>query len=262
ERSVEVVHGEHPPLELELAAVEEVSAASRTAESVDDAPSSVSLVSGRELRAMGYPTIADALRGVRGVFVNYDTTYAALGFRGYGPAGSYGNKVLILVDGHSTNDDWIDSSYVGYDNRTDLDDVDRIEVVRGPGSVLYGTGAFVGVVNLVTRSREAASESSVTMGTVDAGSIRARGAFRRILGERSGVDFSASGIDAAGRDYFFPALSGGGFDGVSRGADGFRSGTVAGKIWLGDLPLQAPAVARATSLSTRVYDTNLADPRT
>src|SRR5207244_9971387 len=120
ERTVEVVHGELPPLEVQLTAVEEVSAASRTAESVDDAPSSVSLVSGRELRAMGYPTIADALRGVRGVFVNYDTTYAALGFRGYGPAGSYGNKVLILVDGHSTNDDWIDSRYVGFDNRTDL----------------------------------------------------------------------------------------------------------------------------------------------
>ena len=40
------------------------------------------------------------------------------------------------------NDDWIWSSYVGYDFRADLDDVERIEVVRGPGSVLYGTGAF------------------------------------------------------------------------------------------------------------------------
>ena len=53
DRNVEVVHGEQPPLELQLSAVEEVSAASRTAESVDDAPSSVSIVTGRELRAMG-----------------------------------------------------------------------------------------------------------------------------------------------------------------------------------------------------------------
>jgi outer membrane receptor protein involved in Fe transport len=262
ERIVQVGHGEQLPLELQLTAVEEVSAASRTAESVDDAPGSVSIVSSRELRAMNYPTIADALRGVRGVFVNNDSTYLSLGFRGYGPAGSYGNKVLVLVDGHATNDDWIDSSYVGFDNRTDLDDIERIEVVRGPGSVLYGTGAFVGVINLVTRPREAPSESSVTLGTIDAGSLRARGAFRRVLGERAGVDLSASGIDANGRDYFFPALYGGGSDGMSRGADGFRSGTLAGKAWLGDLTLQAQAVARDKSLPSGEYHTNLSDPRT
>jgi outer membrane receptor protein involved in Fe transport len=261
ERTVEVVHGEQLPLDVPLKAVEEVSAASRTAESVDDAPGSVSLISSKELRAMGYPTIAEALRGVRGVFVNYDTTYSSLGFRGYGPPGSYGNKVLVLVDGHSTNDDWIDSSYVGYDSRTDLDDIERIEVVRGPGSVLYGTGAFVGVVNLVTRARDEPSQTSVALGTVDAGSIRARGNFRRRLDERSGVDFSFSGIDAAGRDYFFPAFQGPASDGVSRGADGFRSGTASGKIWVGDLTLQAQAVARDKSLPAGEFQTLVSDPR-
>ena len=256
ERDVEVVHGEQPPLAVQLTAVDEVSAASRTSESVDDAPSSVSIITGRELRAMGYPTIAEALRGIRGVFVNYDTTYASLGFRGYGPAGSYGNKVLVLVDGHSTNDDWIDSSYVGYDNRTDLDDVDRIEVVRGPGSVLYGTGAFVGVVNLVTRPRDAPDESSVTLGTSENGAVRARGNVRRSFGE-GGADLSLSGLSASGQDYFFPAL---GLD--SRGADGFRSGTASGKLWYGAWTLQAQATARDKALPTGEYDTIVGDPRT
>ena len=58
---------------------------------------------------------------------------------------------VLLDAGHPANDDWIGSSYVGYDARTDLADVERIEVVRGPGSVLYGTNAFSGVINVVPR---------------------------------------------------------------------------------------------------------------
>ena len=255
ERTVNVQHGEQPPIDVQLVAVEDVQAASRTSESVDDAPSSVTIISGRELRAMGYPTIAEALRGVRGVFVSDDTTYASLGFRGYGPAGSYGNKVLVLVDGHSTNDDWIGSSYVGYDNRTDLDGIDRIEIVRGPGSVLYGTGAFVGVVNLVTTPNDAPSDTSVAMGTSEGGSLRARGRVRRAFGG-GGFDLAASGLSAAGQDYFFSGA------GDSRGADGFRSGTASGKLWWGAFTLQAQAVARDKALPSGEYETALGDAGT
>ena len=138
-------------VDADLTPVEEVTAASRVTESVEDAPSSVSIITGQELRAMGYPTIAEAVRGVRGVYVGDDTSYTNVGFRGFAQPGDYGDHVLILVDGMPTNDDYVGSSYVGYDARADIDDVERIEVVRGPGSVLYGTGAMFGVINLVTR---------------------------------------------------------------------------------------------------------------
>ncbi len=78
-------------------------------------------------------------------------------FAASGGSGGYGNRVLVLVDGQPMNDDWLGSSYVGYDARVGLEDVERIEVVRGPGSVLYGTNAFSGVINLVTRSRPSAA---------------------------------------------------------------------------------------------------------
>ncbi|MGH7436108.1 MAG: PEGA domain-containing protein, partial [Polyangiaceae bacterium] len=134
-------------VDADLTPIEEVIAASRATESVEDAPSSVSIITGQELRAMGYPTIAEAVRGVRGVYVGDDTSYTNVGFRGFAQPGDYGDHVLILVDGMPTNDDYVGSSYVGYDARADIDDVQRIEVVRGPGSALYGTGAFFGVIN-------------------------------------------------------------------------------------------------------------------
>src|SRR5205823_10991238 len=124
------------------------------AESVEDAPASVTIIPSQELRGMGYPTVWAALRGVRGVYLSDDRGYATVGFRGFSRPGDYGNRVLVLLDGQPMNDNWVWSSYVGYDLRTDIDDVERIEVVRGPGSVLYGTGAFSGVINVVTNARE------------------------------------------------------------------------------------------------------------
>src|SRR5713226_1465693 len=117
---------------------------------MDDEPSTVTFVGSDEMRGMRSATVAEALRGVRGVYVTDDRSYAAVGFRGLGRLGNYGNRVLVLLDGQPTNDNWIGSSYVGNDARTDLEDIERIEVVRGPGSVLYGTNAFSGVINLVT----------------------------------------------------------------------------------------------------------------
>jgi hypothetical protein len=101
---------------------------------------------------MAYPTIAEALRGVRGVYLSDDRFYPSRwAFAASAARATTATACWCSSTGMPTNDNWINSSYIGYDARTDLDDVERIEVVRGPGSVLYGTGAFSGVVNIVTR---------------------------------------------------------------------------------------------------------------
>lgn len=247
--------GQHK-VDVSLTEVSEVSAASRAAESVEEAPSSVSIVPSAELRGMLYPTIGEALRGVRGVYVADDRAYVSLGFRGFFRPGDYGNRVLVLVDGHPVNDNWIGSSYVGFDARSDIDDVERIEVVRGAGSVLYGTGAFFGVVNLVTRSRGAPTRVEGALSTVEYGVSRARVSANVRLGPDTGVWTSFAGAHSAGRDFFFPELaSPGGFDGWSKGLDGFRSGTVAGRFWHKDFTVQWQFTARKKVLPTAAYDT-------
>ncbi|MBL8600527.1 MAG: TonB-dependent receptor [Myxococcales bacterium] len=254
-------------LNLQLRQIEEVSAASRATESVEDAPSSVSLVSGQEIRAMGYPTVAEALRGVRGVFLSDDRLYSSVGFRGFGRPGDYGNRVLVLVDGMPTNDNWVNSSYVGFDARTDLDDVERIEVVRGPGSVLYGTGAFSGVINVVTRGRPTARAVELSTGTSEYGVARLRGSVRTPLGRDGGLWLSVSGAQAAGRDFAFPQYarpaSGAdpGFDGLVRGADGFTAGTVTGRFFYRSLTAQWFFHSREKQFPTGAYDTVPGDPR-
>src|SRR5690606_22944490 len=193
ERRVTVTEGDEQRVVVSLSRLEEVTAASRRKEAVAEAPSSVSIIPREELRLFAYPTIAEAVRGLPGVYGWDDRAYPSLGFRGLGRLGSYGNRVLVLYDDHPTNDNWVGSSYVSYDARTDLADVERIEVVRGPGSVLYGTNAFAGVVNVVTRpaTRDLGGEVGVSAVHDGVGRVRLRG--EAILGEDSQVWISAAG---------------------------------------------------------------------
>lgn len=255
-RDVRVENARELRVDVVLTQAEEVTAASRNTEGVDDAPSSVSIIGERELKSLRYPTIGEALRGLPGVYTWNDRSYLAVGFRGLGRLGSYGNRVLVLVDGHPLNDDWLGSSYVGYDARVGLDDVERIEVVRGPGSVVYGTSAFSGVINLVTR-KPTTSGGELSLSTAEAGVARARVRAGAALEGDAGIWTSASVARGSGRSFYFPEL-----DASARGADGFEAGTVEGRYYKKWFSAAWYAHSHHKQLPTGEYETLLGDPRT
>lgn len=268
EQTVVIKPKQETKLDLELDQIEEVMAASRVNEAVEDAPSSVTIIPNQELRGMAYPTIAEAVRGVRGVYVSDDRTYKTVGIRGLSFPGSYGNRILVLLDGHPMNDDWIGSSYVDYDARTDLEDVQRIEVVRGPGSVLYGTNAFAGVINLVTRGTDQPTGGNVGLSTNEYGVGRARGMANVQLGKNAGFWLSAAGAHAEGRDFFLPEFvvpptaTSAGVDGIARGVDKFEAGTLTGRAWWGPVSLLGSFHSREKNIPTAEFGTIFNDPRT
>lgn len=262
EQSVKVVPNQQTRIDVSLRQLEEVEAASRTAEAVEDAPGSVTIIPGQELRAMGYPTIAEALRGTRGVYQTSDSTYTWLGIRGVSLPGDFGNRVLVLLNGQPTNDSWSGISYLDYSGRTDLEDVERIEIVRGPGSVLYGTGAFSGVVNVVTRGRPTRAGGSVGVGTSENSFVRGRGAVTLPFGRDSGMWMSVAGGRSLGRDYYFPELRSETFDGNARGADDFNVGTVQGRAWVKSLSAQWFLHSRSKAVPAGVVGTAVGDDRT
>lgn len=262
EESIVVHNGEQVKVDAEMIVSDEVAAASRTTESTADAPASVTIITKQELRAMGYPTIAEAVRGVRGVFLSDDRAYEAVGFRGFARPGDYGNRVLVTLDGQPTNDDYLGSSYVGYDARVDLDDVERIEVIRGPGSVLYGTGAFFGVINLVTRSRQQRTHAELGAGASGDGVGRARATGFVRLGEDMGAWNSVSIARGTGRDFFFPEFaSDPATGGNARGIDGFDAGTLGGRAFWKALSVQWFFNQRRKQLPTAAYGAIFGDPR-
>jgi len=125
--------------------------ASKYKQKVTKAPSSVSIVTADEIKKYGYRTLADILRSIRGFYITYDRNYHYLGIRGFGRPGDHNSRVLILINGHRTNDSIYDSGAIGTDFLLDVDLIDRVEVIRGPSSSIYGTSAFSGVINVITR---------------------------------------------------------------------------------------------------------------
>lgn len=263
ERDVVVLVDRQQRISLELAREAEVSAVSRAAQRVEEAPSSVTIIGQQELRQMGYPTIAEAVRGVRGIYLSDDRSYSTIGVRGFSRPGDYGNKVLILYDGHPYNDNILYQSFPGFEGRTDLEDVDRIEVVRGPGSALYGTGAFFGVINVVTHGRDQNNRLEIGASAVEYSMQRGRVMAYHRLGKDSGVWASVSGGRGAGRDFYFQEYLNdpSGLDGNARGVDDTKLGTATGRVWWKDLTLQWLWHYRRKTLPTAEYETLFGDSR-
>jgi len=122
--------------------VDSVYGASKFLQKVADAPASVTIVTGEQIQKFGYRTLADALRSVGGFYVIYDRNYSYVGVRGFSRPGDYNARILFLLDGHRENDNIFDGAYVATEFPVDVDLIDRIEIIRGPSSSVYGTGAF------------------------------------------------------------------------------------------------------------------------
>ncbi|MBI3000186.1 MAG: TonB-dependent receptor [Deltaproteobacteria bacterium] len=116
-----------------------------------EAPASITIITSDDIKKFGYRNLPDILRSVRGLFVNYDRNYNYVGFRGFSRPGDYDTRILILIDGHRLNEPIYDSPGTGGDFILDVDLIDRVEVIRGPSSSLYGSSAFMGIINVKTK---------------------------------------------------------------------------------------------------------------
>ena len=149
-----------PPADLTKLSIEElmnitIESVSKFEQRVVEAPASISIITSDDIKKYGYRNLPDILRSVRGLFVNYDRNYNYVGFRGFSRPGDYDTRILILIDGHRLNEPIYDSPGTGGDFILDVDLIDRVEVIRGPSSSLYGSSAFMGIVNIKTkRGRE------------------------------------------------------------------------------------------------------------
>lgn len=145
----------------ELTGMDVVYGAASYDQKITDAPASVTVITADEIQAHGYRTLADVLASVRGFNISYDRSYDYVGVRGFGRPGDYNTRVLLLHDGHPSNDIIYGTAALGPEMTVNLAIVKRIEIIRGPGSVLYGAGAFFAVINLVTYDGDELGDAEV-----------------------------------------------------------------------------------------------------
>ena len=183
--------------------IHSVYGASKYEQRVTQAPSSISIVTAEDIRRFGYNDLADVLRSVRGLYVTNDHNYTYIGIRGFLRPGDYSTRVLVLIDGHRMNDNIYDSGSVGRDVMPDVELIERVEVIRGPSSSVYGSSAFLGVINVVTKRGADldGGELGAEAGSFDTYRTRA------VYGDKfaNGVDWlaSASYYDSGGEDFYY-----------------------------------------------------------
>ena len=125
--------------------------AAKYEQKVNEAPAAVIIITADQIKKYGYRNFAQILDSVPGLFTSNDRNYGYLGIRGFDRPGDYTSRVLLLIDNHRLNDAVYDAGGTGTDVPIDVDLIDRVEIIKGPGSSLYGTNAFFGVVNVITK---------------------------------------------------------------------------------------------------------------
>src|SRR5579864_2153584 len=165
--------------------------ASARIQPVTEAPASVSFITAEEIARYGYRTLADILRGVRGMYVTDDRNFSYLGARGFGNPGDYNGRVLLLVNGHRVNDNVYGQAEIGAEFGIAPAMFERVEIIRGPASSLYGNSAFFAVINVITKSGASLDGASLTVEAGTLGTELTRASFGRHFA--NGLDAAVSG---------------------------------------------------------------------
>jgi outer membrane cobalamin receptor len=138
-------------LGADIEAIKVVESASKYSQSPEDAPSSVSIITSKEIEIYGYKTLVELLNSQVGFYISNDRNYNYLGVRGFSRQSDYNNRILLLIDGHRINEYVYDGALLGTQLGLSLDNFEKVEIIRGPGSALYGTSAMFAVINLIPK---------------------------------------------------------------------------------------------------------------
>lgn len=238
-----------------------VTTASKYSQSSRQAPSALRVVTAEDIRTYGYRTVAEALRSLPGIYVTHDRNYTYVGVRGFGQPGDYNTRVLLLIDGERLNENTYDGAYYANEFPVDIDLVERVEFMPGPGSAIYGNNAFFGVVNVITKRGKDynGAELSAEYGSFD--TYKGRGTYGKRFENGAEMLLSATGFDRDGPDQLYYRE----FDtpeqnhGIAENLDYDHYYSVFGKFSWGPLTLEGASIDRTKGIPTASWGQNFND---
>jgi len=178
--------------------------ASKYSQKLSETASSVTVIGKDQIQQFGYRTLSDVLRTVPGFFITNNRAYDNAGVRGFDQSAAYNGRMLVMIDGIRMNEAIYDSGFTDNALPIDIDLIERVEVLRGPGSSLYGNNAFFAVINVITKQGKdyRGGELAGAWGSFD--TYKGRASYGRKLD--NGLDFmaSATGFNSEGPSLRMP----------------------------------------------------------
>lgn len=252
-------------MELNIASV---FGASRYEQRVTEAPASISIVTADDIRRFGYTNFPDVLRSVRGLYVTDDRNYTYLGVRGFQRPGDFNTRVLVLIDGHRMNENVYDSGAIARDAMLEVELIDRIEIVRGPSSSVYGSSAFLAVINVITKQGRQVDGAELTQEAGSFDTYKTSATYGTTFA--NGVDWlaSASHYSSSGADrLYYPEYDQRISDapraranGLAIGLDDEEAAKLFTSVRVGNVTASAYVSDRTKTVPTASYDTMFGDP--
>ena len=191
-------------LSLEQLGELQVTSASLHEQSLEDAPASTTVITAEEIRKFGYRTLGEALSYVPGFFTSTDHTYTYLGVRGFSLPGDYDTRVIVMIDGHNIADNVLDeATWFGNDFPVDMNLVEKIEVVRGASSALYGSNGMLATINVVTKRPAEDHGTSVRLETGSLGERKVEVGTAVALPHGANLLFSTAVFNNSGADQLY-----------------------------------------------------------
>jgi outer membrane receptor for ferrienterochelin and colicins len=184
-----------------------VETATLYAQTLEQAPARVNVITQREIRRFGYRTLGEALDNVAGFYVTSDGVQTFVGVRGFNLPGDYCTRILVMVNGHYLTDNVYGAMYMfGEDFGIDMSLVERIEIVRGPTSALYGSNGVFATVNIFTLPPADSARGAVSTTIGSHGMRKGVVTASTYLGGGANLLLSATGFSNAGRTLEVPGF--------------------------------------------------------
>ncbi len=164
----------------------------------------VSIVTRQEIQAFGWRTLAEAIASLPGIYTSYNRQNTVIGTRGFGLPGDFNTRLLVMIDGNRVNDPIYDAGRFGWDFPLDMDLIERIEFIPGPGGAVYGQNAMFGVINVITRTGAGVAGAELAAAYQDPQDLReGRASWGHVFRDGTDVVVSVSGLAASGQNLSF-----------------------------------------------------------
>jgi len=239
-----------------------ISSASKYLQDTKEAAASVTVISAEDIARFGYLTLFDALTTVRGFYGSQDRNYSYLGVRGFSRPTDYNNRLLVMLNGHVLNENNFSGSFPGLGLGVDMEQVERIEVIRGPASAVYGGSAMLGVVNVVTKAAEQDQSVRLRAETGSAGYRLGVASFSEVFDDQYELSLSTHWFDSTGEDVYSAAFDDPATNnGVAEGLDWENGYGFLGTLRRRDLTLELSGTSRSKGIPTAPWESTFNDER-
>jgi len=185
---------------------QKVVTASKYSQGSLEAASSIGVITAGEIKEYGYRTLGEALNSQRGMYLSDDKNYLYIGSRGFSRPTDYNNRIVVMIDGHILNEVVYGSSFMGNELGISLANVERIEILRGPGASVYGSGGMLNIINLIMKKGADINGIDVSVGAGSFGKMD----MSAIYGEKikaTDITIAGNAGKSKGENYYFSELN-------------------------------------------------------